>query len=112
MRHFILSIAMICALPALADEPKWVPMNGDEIRAALTDRVLSYGTSWQDFRASGRTLYNAGADSWGYWRVQDNQYCSQWPPSDLWACYKMDSNGETLRFIGESGDVTEATYKH
>ena len=86
-------------------------MTGDDMRAALIGRMLSYGNSWQAFRASGRTLYSTGADSWGYWRVQNDAYCSQWPPSDLWACYNMDRQGDTLRFVGESDDVTEATYR-
>lgn len=85
-------------------------MRGDEIRAALEGRKLQYDNACQDFRKSGRTLYNAGRDSWGYWRVEGDQYCSQWPPHDLWACYKMDRRGERLRFVGRGDDITEATY--
>jgi len=108
MRRFALLALMFCALPAMAEE--WVAMSGDEIQDALTDRRLAYANAWQEFRASGRTLYNAGEDSWGYWAVQGNQYCSLWPPSDLWACYTMDRQGQKLRFVGQHGDITEAIY--
>ncbi len=43
----------------------------------------------QRFYESGRTLYNDGRDSWGYWRVDGDRYCSQWPPSESWTCYDM-----------------------
>ncbi len=111
MRHFICAILIGMPMSLSAEDLNWMPMDGEEIREALTDRVLRYGTSWQDFRASGRTLYNAGADSWGYWQVQNDQYCSQWPPSDLWACYAMDRRGDTLRFVSQAGDMIEAVYR-
>jgi hypothetical protein len=109
VRRFALIVLLICPLTASADET-WTPMKGDEIRAALTGRTLQYQTAWQDFRASGKTLYTAGADSWGNWRIEDDQYCSQWPPNDLWTCYKMDRSGEKLRFVGPNNDMTEAVY--
>lgn len=114
MRHLIYAAAMLMLLSASvqAEEAAWHPMTGVEIAGALTDRVLQYDNAWQDFRASGKTLYNAGRDSWGYWRVEGDQYCSLWPPQDLWACYDMERTGDRLRFVGSSaGDVTEATYR-
>ncbi|WP_299830576.1 hypothetical protein [uncultured Roseobacter sp.] len=105
-------IALMGLWPALAaaETVVWMPLTGDEVQQALTDRKLQYDSAWQEFRASGRTLYNAGADSWGYWRVRGDQYCSQWPPSDLWACYGMARSGDRVRFIGAGGDITDATY--
>ncbi|WP_298921390.1 hypothetical protein [uncultured Roseobacter sp.] len=105
-----LMAAMLIFCPVLAGAEEWTALSGDQIKTVLTDRKLQYATAWQDFRASGRTLYNAGADSWGYWRVQQDQYCSQWPPSDLWACYDMAQSGDRLRFIGQGGDITDAEY--
>ena len=97
---------------ALAEGDTWETLTGAEIAQALTGRVLDYGAQWQDFRASGRTLYNhAGRDSWGYWAVRGDQYCSMWPPSDLWACYDMTRRGDMLRFIDANGEVTEAVYR-
>jgi len=89
----------------------WAPMSGAQIKEALTGRALQYASAHQDFRASGRTRYVAGRESWGYWRVEGDAYCSQWPPSDLWACYSMARRGDALRFIGASGDTTDATYR-
>ena len=109
MRRFAFLAFLLCPLSAAAEEP-WVALSGDEIRTVLTDRKLAYENAWQEFRSSGRTLYTAGADSWGYWRVEGDQYCSQWPPNDLWACYAMDRSGEVLRFVGQGDDITEARH--
>lgn len=107
MRRFALMMALLAG-PVAAEG--WEPLHGDEIRAALKGRKLQYANAWQNFRSSGRTLYNAGKDSWGYWRVESDQYCSKWPPQDLWACYKLERQGHRLRFVGDRDDVTEATY--
>ena len=112
MRQTLLAATVMLASPVLAQTPTWEPLTGADIAAALTDRTLQYETAWQRFSASGRTLYNAGRDSWGYWQVQGDQYCSLWPPQDLWACYDMERSGDKLRFVGESaGDVTEGVYR-
>jgi len=110
VRRFALLALLIWPGSGIAAEG-WTRLSGDEIRQALTGRTLQYDSAWQDFRASGKTLYNAGADSWGNWQVQDDQYCSQWPPNDLWACYAMERNGDALRFVGTGDDITEAYYK-
>ncbi|WP_299040999.1 hypothetical protein [uncultured Tateyamaria sp.] len=108
MRRFAL-ILVLLAGPVAAEQ--WMPMTGDEIRTALTGRTLAYPDTTQDFRDSGRTLYiHKGRESWGYWRVEGDAYCSQWPPNDLWACYGMDRRGDILRFVRERDDITEATY--
>ncbi|KIC17548.1 hypothetical protein [Leisingera sp. ANG-Vp] len=110
MRQIALMIAVSCAVsPLWAAE--WRVLSGEEVQAALEGRKLVYGNgAWQELRASGRTLYNAGQDSWGHWGVRDGKYCSTWPPSDLWACYVLESDGEALRFTGKSGDVTTGRY--
>ncbi|MEM6310096.1 MAG: hypothetical protein AAF754_08600 [Pseudomonadota bacterium] len=103
-------LAILLGSPALTEE--FVPMTGADVLDALTGSTLLYDSgSWQDFRASGRTLYNAGQDSWGYWAVRDDQYCSQWPPSDMWACYDMARAGDVIRFIGQAGDTTDGRFK-
>lgn len=110
MRRFALLLCML-ASPALT-EPDWLPMTGPEVQAALTDKTLRYNSDTvQDFRESGRTLYtHKGQESWGYWGVRGDQYCSQWPPSGLWDCYDMAQRAGEVRFIGASGDVTDGTY--
>ncbi|TCL09129.1 hypothetical protein BXY66_1172 [Shimia isoporae] len=85
-------------------------LSGSEIADVLTDRTLHYETATQVFYASGRTLYNAGSDSWGYWQIQGDQYCSQWPPSGLWDCYDVLLNGKTVRFQGTDGSYSDGVY--
>lgn len=111
MRRFALTIATLVAVPALA-EKAWQPLNGDQINAALSDHTYVYENhATQRFYASGRTLYNAGQDSWGYWEVRGDLYCSQWPPAGGWACYDVERLATRLRFIGERGDVTVGVRK-
>lgn len=117
MRRFALILALLVPSFAAAE---WVKMSGAEIAEALTGRALVYldkedprqrVDTFQDFRASGATLYTfKGRESWGYWRVEGDQYCSQWPPNDLWACYGMAQAGDSLRFVGERDDITDAVY--
>jgi hypothetical protein len=105
-------IASLFAGPAAAmAEEIWQSLTGAEIAAALTDRVIVYRNAVQEFRVSGRTLYDAGQASWGYWAVRGDQYCSMWPPSDLWACYDMARDGDVVRFVGAAGDITEGTLR-
>ena len=109
MRRF--ALAVILAVPGVAGAGEFTDLDGAGVRAALEGRKLVYDSgARQDFRASGKTLYNAGQDSWGNWRVQGDQYCSEWPPSDLWACYDLQTDGEVIRFIGEAGDITDGRY--
>jgi len=108
-------IALILALSfapvtAQTEQDTWQPMTGPQITAALTGATLQYASATQDFRASGRTQYVSGRPSWGYWQVRGDQYCSMWPPSDLWACYDMARRGDMLRFIGATGDTTDGTF--
>lgn len=102
---------LIAALPVLSAAQDWQQLNGDAALNALQGRKLVYESgAWQEFRASGRTLYNAGQDSWGYWAIRDAQYCSSWPPSDLWACYDLAKQGNRIKFTGAAGDETIGTY--
>ena len=106
MRRFAL---MLILLAGSAQAQSWQLMDADAIRAALTDRVFVYPAGEvQEFYASGRTLYTTSRPSWGYWEVRGNRYCSQWPPSDLWACYLVARRSDNIRFIGEGGDTYDA----
>lgn len=113
-------LVVVLASGAMADG-EWVALSGPQIEAALDGRKLVYSTASQTFYKSGRTLYDTGRPSWGYWRIQGDAYCSQWPPNDGWDCYSferrvrtsVDNSGEEkieLRFISQSGHVTEARY--
>ncbi len=112
MRRFAWGIAALLAIsPAMAEE--WTAMTGPEIEAALDERTLIYeGNIKQIFYKSGKTLYDNGRPSWGNWAVRGDQYCSEWPPAGGWACYDMDrhSSDGKLRFVSETGHVTEGNY--
>ncbi len=114
MRKFATMCGFALSLPALALAEER-PLTGNEIGAALTGRaVVGEGTT-QKFYESGRTLYNDGHDSWGYWEVRGDQYCSNWPPQGGWACYDMAADPERgedwLVFIGENGKRYEVRVK-
>ena len=117
MRRFALILALCAPEFATAD---WAKMSGAEVSEALTGRTLVYldkddptrrVDTFQNFRASGKTRYTfKGRESWGNWRVENDQYCSQWPPNDLLACYAMERDGDTLRFVCELDYITAAEY--
>ena len=112
MRGLVFVIGLGLGAAVAAEEVTWQRLTGAEITAALTGRMLDYGAQWQDFRASGRTLYFSGRDTWGYWAVRSDQYCSMWPPSDLWVCYGLQTDGERVRFVGGGGALTVGAYKN
>lgn len=105
-----LGVLILLAGPAMAGD--WEVLRGDEVRAALAARVLAYPDgATQDFFQDGKTLYESdGTPSWGRWRVEGDQYCSQWPPSDSWACYGVERNGIDIRFTSPGGSVTVGRY--
>ena len=90
----------------------WVALDENGIVEALSGRKLQYENAWQDFRASGATLYNAGQDSWGTWTTRGAQYCSQWPPSARWACFDvaLSEDGTKVRFEGTGNDISIGVY--
>ncbi len=107
MRHIATLVLVLCGAAAAAQE--WIPVTEDAaLRALLTehDLVSETGAS-QQFLPSGRTLYRYGETSWGYWRVDQGRYCSQWPPSDDWDCYAVFSDGAAgVQFVDDWGNVS------
>ena len=75
MQRLAIAALLASALPAWAAEER--PLSGAGIARLLTGAaVIGEGTR-QKFYEIGRTLYNDGRDSWGYWRVEGDRYCSQ-----------------------------------
>lgn len=114
MRRFGIHVGiLVCfAIAALAQEQEdWRKLSGPEITDALIGLTLEYDNAWQDFRASGKTLYNAVADSWGNWRVENDQYCSQWPARDFWNIYDVAVFEDQVRFTGAYDDVSFGTIR-
>jgi hypothetical protein len=108
-----LIVAMIASLasPASADE---VPMRGADILKTLTGARVE-GSNWaQSFEVGGATVYTGadGKQSSGRWAVRGDEYCSQWPPSDVWACYAMATDtaadGITIIWISADGSRESA----
>lgn len=105
-----MSAALLAAFPRFALAEDWAPLDGAAIAEALTDQSLIYANARQTFFASGRTLYNAGQDSWGYWAVRGDQYCSQWPPSDGWDCYDVARLSGQVRFTAADGSTIDGEF--
>lgn len=113
MRGLILGVAVLAG-PALAQDT-WIKLETEaQVLAALDDKALQYAAAKQIFYVSGRTLYDAGRPSWGNWRPQGGQYCSEWPPNASWDCYDLyvSVDGASVRFVGglESTDISEGQY--
>ena len=104
------ALVLALCLPNLLWADDWRMLSGEEITEALTNKHLVFTSAEQWFYASGRTLYNAGQDSWGYWAVRDDRYCSQWPPSDRWDCYDVSVHGMVVRFIADDGSTSDGVY--
>ena len=111
MRRIALFSLIFAVVAGLVTAESWQRKSEDNLRDALEGRKIVYENgAWQVFNPSGRTLYHAGRDSWGYWQIRDDEYCSSWPPSDLWTCYTVEVAGQKVRFIGPSDDVTQGRY--
>jgi hypothetical protein len=85
-----------------------VKLSGAEIALVLKDVELTADDGGrkisQIFQKSGVTLYIVdGQQSQGFWRVEADKYCSQWPPHEQWDCYDMSRNGKTIAFISMRG---------
>ena len=112
MRRLVVAIGLCLASPACAGD--WQALSGAGIAEALEGRELTYENgAVQVFRESGATTYRAGSGlSEGRWRVEGDEYCSNWPPAASWSCYALERDAETgrLRFAGASGDMTVGSY--
>jgi hypothetical protein len=106
IRAALLTIWLVS--PALAMAEDWDRLDGPGILAALSARVLGYPDGrLQDFFADGRTLYGESA---GRWDVRGDRYCSVWPPSDGWTCYRVERNRLDIRFTDDAGQATTGRY--
>ena len=106
--RLVLALA-IC--PGLALAQGWERLDDDAIRSALGDRVLVYDAYTQQyFGKAGDTRYITDRAADGRWDVRGGQYCSQWPPSDTWACYDVERDGNRVRFIGSDRSVSEGVF--
>ena len=104
MKHILLvcSTLAVSTSSASAEEKK---LTGPEITAVLTDKILTAKTdTTQIFQKSGVTFYSEnGGQSQGFWKVEGDKYCSQWPPNQSWPCYDILQDGTKITFVSESG---------
>ena len=90
MRWLMIAIFLAPAL-VQAEERK---LNGAEISDLLPKVLATSETTRQTFDRDGRTDFDDGRrPTVGRWRVQNDAYCSLWPPSDLWRCYDVLIDG-------------------
>jgi hypothetical protein len=83
-------------------------LSGPEITSTLQDVELTAEDGGkhisQIFQKSGVTLYVVdGQQSQGFWRVEVDRYCSQWPPHEQWDCFDVARDGKTIAFISVRG---------
>ena len=109
----IIAILMM-VLPSFAVAEGWVHLSqNDEITEALNDRTVRFDAlTFQYFGAAGDTRFITERASDGNWAARGGQYCSVWPPSDFWACYDFQVNGDRVRFISSDGSVSEGVYEN
>ena len=103
--HRLLIIAVLLAsTPVVAEE---VRLNGPEIEALLP-KIIAHGTvkdTRQKFWPDGHTEFEEqGRYSFGRWWVDNDNYCSKWPPSEAVSCYGVAQDGERLIWLPRQGD--------
>ena len=99
--------------PTTAMAEDWLPLDAQAITLALTARTVAYKDgATQRFNEDASTIYTTPHPSTGAWRVERNQYCSQWPPSDRWSCYDvaLSADGLNLRFTAGDGSESVGRY--
>lgn len=85
--RWLVIVLVLAASVAHADERR---LSGDDISTLLPEIVAVGETTRQTFETSGHTDYHDGQRlTAGRWRVQNDSYCSTWPPGDRWRCYHV-----------------------
>ncbi len=103
------SIVGLTSLAFASNTASAKPLTSEEITALLPTIVAVGDQTSQIFSAAGATTYtDRGRASFGSWRVQENKYCSQWPPAGGWSCYVVDYDDQSkvLTWIGFGDDRT------
>ena len=107
MRWHVLLLGFMLAA-SVTCEVSERPLKGEEITALLADATVrgsTNGKAWeQTFHKAGQTFYSIdGNTTSGFWKVQGDQYCSQWPPREVWSCYAVTAEGDRITFVSSSG---------
>ena len=108
-----LALTTAALTPSTAMAENWHPLDAPAITQALTARMVAYdGGATQQFNADGSTTYTTTHVSYGAWRVDGTQYCSQWPPSDKWSCYDVAASDDGLDLRFTAGDGSESVGRY
>lgn len=106
-------LVVLAGVPTWGFAQEWVTLTDDaEITASLANRTVTFDAlTFQYFEADGRTQYVTERSSDGLWEARGGQYCSNWPPSDLWVCYDFAVLGDQVRFTSGTGSVSEGVFE-
>ncbi len=104
MQKWVLALALVAG-PVWAQDAK---LDGAAITTALSGKTIRYDDGTQQvFKAGGQTIFDNGRQSLGQWTVRGDQYCSVWPPSDVWACYDVTAgSGGAVSFVAADGSTS------
>ncbi|WP_284265735.1 hypothetical protein [Roseicyclus amphidinii] len=100
------------AVDASGAGPEAIAESGPAIRAALLAHDVIYpGIGWERHEPNGRILSRSlegpyGRTSVGEWRMEGALRCLRWTRAAAWVCYRVEIEGETLRFIDPLGNVS------
>ncbi|WP_044007572.1 hypothetical protein [Jannaschia sp. CCS1] len=103
-----LAVVILLGLTGVVRADGLIALDDAGITAALTERTVTYDNgATQHFFASGRTRYTHAEPTWGSWRVENDQYCSLWPPAPTWDCYAVQADGAgRITFVDQWGNAT------
>ena len=100
---------MALSIPVSAEQSK---LTGAQISSMLSDKTL-YATingksAEQLFLKNGATYYSLdGAQNQGAWKIENDKYCSVWPPNETWVCYDVLQDEKHVSFVSPSGSVSD-----
>ena len=103
----LISAGILLMLTVAPCQAERLQLTGTQVSTALNGRTIEGAgtTAWrQAFYADGRTSYTSRGDTTdGHWKIRNNQYCSQWPPSETWSCYTVAADDDVIIFISATG---------
>ena len=109
---YAIAVVLACLPSVVAADGFLRVVNDAAITQALSDATLVFDAhTMQHFAADGDTQYITDRMSDGRWAARGGQYCSVWPPSDVWTCYDIEIGGDVVRFISSDGFASEGTYR-
>jgi hypothetical protein len=108
MKHRAILFALcLLTAPAAAKETK---LDGTALRDLFNDITLTSKENGrvieQVFQSGGVTFtvdIHTNVQSQGFWRLEGDKYCSQWPPSEHWSCYDVLENDQGVVFVSSNG---------